>query len=36
MFQNNAAPTTKDWFEFILDLNLLDNHFKLNDSNNGI
>ncbi len=39
IFNNQVAQVqpTKDWFEFILDLDLLDNHFKENNSdNNGI
>jgi len=30
-----STINNKDWFEFILDLNLLDNHFKNNKNNNG-
>ncbi len=29
------CENTKDWFEFILDLNLLDSHFKVHNANNG-
>ena len=29
------CENTKDWFEFILDLNLLDSHFRIHNENNG-
>lgn len=40
MMMSSLHENSKDWFEFILDLDLLDNHFKQDNStittNNGI
>lgn len=32
---STPASNNKDWFEFILDLELLDKHFKEYSPNNG-
>ena len=35
MFPSGAVSAKKDWFEFILDLNLLDTHLKIENTSPG-
>ena len=35
MFPSGAVSAKKDWFEFILDLNLLDTHLKSENTSPG-
>jgi hypothetical protein len=35
MFPSGAVSVKKDWFEFILDLNLLDTHLKIENISPG-